>query len=259
MVAISGNGGLTNTSISNYTRDQGWGMGCHVGAIPSVVGGHKIELSHVGCVFQPTAESMPRWRGWCRHIGRDQWGVWMLACFMGLALPSMLSVQFLPRGTQLEDKWLAAGMTANGVEDAAGPLFWYLTLFCGFLVLGTSMVMTADGVLRRWVDAFWIASPRLRLWNTRDIGRFYSLVLGGYTILGLVMLTLVEGDKLLVWSTNIYNYALGFSCWHTIVVSTLLLPRELRPSPLRRLLLALTGAYFTAAAVLTTIHTMGGF
>jgi hypothetical protein len=43
MAAISGNGGLTNTPISSYTRDQGWGMGQHVGAIPSVVGGHAIE------------------------------------------------------------------------------------------------------------------------------------------------------------------------------------------------------------------------
>ncbi|MEX2027647.1 MAG: Nramp family divalent metal transporter, partial [Pirellulaceae bacterium] len=29
LAAISGNGGLSNTPISNYTRDQGWGMGHH--------------------------------------------------------------------------------------------------------------------------------------------------------------------------------------------------------------------------------------
>ena len=34
--AIAGCGGLSNAPISNYTRDQGWGMGHHVGAIPSV-------------------------------------------------------------------------------------------------------------------------------------------------------------------------------------------------------------------------------
>src|SRR6185436_19572143 len=39
LAAIAGSGGLTNTPISNYTRDQGWGMGHHVGAIPSVFGG----------------------------------------------------------------------------------------------------------------------------------------------------------------------------------------------------------------------------
>ena len=62
LAAIAGNGGLTNTPISNFTRDQGWGMGAKVGAIPSVVGGHGITLSHVGCVFEVTPESLPRWR-----------------------------------------------------------------------------------------------------------------------------------------------------------------------------------------------------
>ncbi len=62
LAAIAGNGGLTNTPISNFTRDQGWGMGAKVGAIPSVVGGHGITLSHVGCVFEVNDETLPRWR-----------------------------------------------------------------------------------------------------------------------------------------------------------------------------------------------------
>src|SRR5580704_7841559 len=61
LVAISGNGGLSNTPISNYTRDQGWGMGSHVGAIPSVFGGQNIQLSHVGTVFLVSKDVLPRW------------------------------------------------------------------------------------------------------------------------------------------------------------------------------------------------------
>lgn len=263
MAAISGNGGLTNTPISNYTRDQGWGMGHEVGAIPSIVGGHEIELSHVGKVFAITPESLRRWRNWVRHVVREQWAVWMPACFLGIALPSMLSVQFLPRGLQLEDKWLAAGMTADGVAKAVGgfwgPSFWYLTLFCGFLVLGTSMASTADGVLRRWVDVFWTASARLREWDPRHIGRLYFGVLCVYAALGLLMLTVLKGDRLLVWSTMIYNYALGFSCWHTLAVNLTLLPRELRPNWLARTGLVLAGFYFTAIAVLSTLNQFGWF
>ncbi len=58
LAAISGNGGLTNTALSGYTRDQGWGMGKRVGAIPSVVGGQKFKLSHVGMVFDVNRESV---------------------------------------------------------------------------------------------------------------------------------------------------------------------------------------------------------
>lgn len=267
MAAISGNGGLTNTPMSNYTRDQGWGMGAHVGAIPSIVGGHAIELSHVGMVFPINADSLQRWRGWLWHVMREQWCLWVPACFLGIALPSMLSVQFLPRGTKLEDKWLAAGMTADGVSTAVGesvaswgpmlsfvgPLFWYLTLFCGLLVLGTSMASTADGVLRRWVDVFWTALPWLRKWDTRHIGRLYFGVLCIYLLFGLIMLTLVPGDKLLTLATGIlYNYALGFSCFHVLAVNLILLPKEIRPGWFQRIGLVLGGVYFSVMAVISS-------
>ena len=163
LVAISGSGGLSNTPISNYTRDEGWGMGHHVGAIPSVVGGLEISLSHQGTVFNPDAPgAMPRWKRWFKHVMRDQLVVWMPACFIGLALPSMLSVEFLDRGVTVPDKWVAATMTADGVassvagieipdnishlsaqeqqtlkdqveqaKDAGlGKTFWFLTIFC---------------------------------------------------------------------------------------------------------------------------------
>ncbi len=267
MAAISGNGGLTNTPTSNYTRDQGWGMGAHVGAIPSIVGGHAIELSHVGMVFPIDQPSLTRWRGWLKHVMREQWCLWMPACFLGIALPSMLSVQFLPRGTVLSDKWLAAGMTAEGVSEAVGgsvagwgaafafvgPTFWYLTLFCGLLVLGTSMASTADGVLRRWVDVFWTALPWLRKWDTRHIGRLYFAVLCTYLLFGLIMLTLVPGDKLLTLATGIlYNYALGFSCFHVLYVNRTLLPVPLRPGWFQQTGLILGGCFFSTTAVIST-------
>lgn len=120
MAAIAGNGGLTNTPVSNYTRDQGWGMGKEVGAISSIVGGQSIQLSHVGKVFKVTTDSLKRWAGWLRHVQREQLFVWMPACFLGLALPSMLSIQFLPRGVVLEDRSQVASMTADGVAAAWG-------------------------------------------------------------------------------------------------------------------------------------------
>src|SRR5262245_16553788 len=130
MAAISGSGGLTNTQVSGYTRDQGWGMGRHVGAIPSVIGGQSFQLAHVGMVFPVTPESVGRFRRWYRHVLRDQLVVWIPACFLGLALPSMLSIQFLKRGTEVPESAVAA-MTADGVASAVGgslgPLFWYLT------------------------------------------------------------------------------------------------------------------------------------
>jgi hypothetical protein len=262
MVAISGNGGLTNTPISSFTRDQGWGMGKHVGAIPSMVGGHAIELSHSGKVFHVNESSLERWKGWVRHVSREQYMVWLPACFIGLALPSMLSVQFMERGTILKDKWQAAAMTAGSVRDVVGPSwgqnFWYLTLFCGFLILGSSMVTTADGVLRRWVDVFWTSSRRLQTWDTRLIGRLYFGVLCVYMVGGILMLLLVRGDTLLVTATGMmYNYALGVSCLHTLVVNCTLLPKPLRPKIWQRIALVFGAVFFLSIGGMATYAESG--
>ena len=267
MAAISGNGGLTNTPISSFTRDQGWGMGKHVGAIPSMVGGHAIELSHTGKVFRITQDSLKRWYRWVAHVEREQYLIWLPACFVGLALPSMLSIHFLKRGTLLKDKWQAAGMTADGVRDAVteatspalGGAFWYMTLFCGLLILATSMVATADGVLRRWVDVFWTSSKRLQSWDTRHIGRLYFGVLCAYMVLGLFMLIFVPGDKLLVTATGMmYNYALGFSCLHTLVINCTLLPRELQPRLWQKTGLVFGAIFFLSIGALATYDAVPG-
>ncbi len=260
MVAIAGQGGLSNTPLSNYTRDQGWGMGHHVGAIPSVIGGHRLKLSHVGSVFLVTPESLARWKRWYRHVMRDQLAVWLPACFIGLALPSMLSVQFLHRGTESE-KWTAAGMTAGNVGESVatttglpwlGGVFWFMTLFCGFLVLGPSLAATADGVVRRWLDVGWTASARMRKIDTKAIGRIYFFVLSIYAITGLAFLIFVPGEMLLTVATNIFNYALGFSCWHALAVNMVLLPAPLRPGWVVRIMLAVGGLFFLLLAGLTT-------
>jgi hypothetical protein len=265
LAAIAGNGGLTNTPISNFTRDQGWGMGHHVGAIPSIVGGHGITLSHEGSVFEVTPESLSRWGRWYRHICRDQLCVWMGACLIGMALPSILSIGFLQRGMEV-NRDAIAGMTSAGVANSvqnpapgtlaallpvlSGPaladVFRLLTLFCGFLVLVTSMIATMDGFIRRWVDVFWTASRKLRSLDVSAIKYVYFTMLMAYCIGGLIVIWLgIKPGMAATIATTGYNFAFAMSCWHTLVVNTTLLPKELRPCTAIRVGMLLGGVYFT--------------
>jgi hypothetical protein len=276
LAAIAGNGGLTNTPISNFTRDQGWGMGRHVGAIPSIMGGSGITLSHVGCVFEVNDESLARWRRWVRHVRRDQWCVWMVACLIGVSLPSILSVEFLPRGTDAKD-WSGAAMTASGVEQnvtnprsdvlvsklglrpwISGPelgrVMWRCTLLCGFLVLITSHVTTMDGFVRRWVDVFWTASSRMRAMPDDRVGLVYFTILIGYGLCGLTMVwTLASPGKLFQVATTGYNFAFAFSAWHTIAINSLLLPKPLQPGWLTRIGLLLAGCFYILLGVMAAL------
>ncbi|MDA1213790.1 MAG: Nramp family divalent metal transporter, partial [Planctomycetota bacterium] len=254
LVAISGSGGLSNTPVSNYTRDQGWGMGHYVGAIPSVVGGHNIQLSHEGTVFTPTPEAMPRWKRWYYHVAREQIFVWAPACLFGLALPSLLSAEFLPRGSEVQNPWEASVKTAGAIQHRIGGLtgdtFWYLTLLCGFVVLAPSMAVSADGVIRRWVDVFWTSSATLRKLPPKNIRYVYFGVLSTYILFGLVMLSL-NPEKLIKIATTIFNFALGFSCWHTLFVNCILLPIELRPRMLVRIAMTVAGLFFWIVATIS--------
>jgi hypothetical protein len=280
LAAIAGNGGLTNAPISNFTRDQGWGMGHHVGAIPSVVGGHGISLSHVGCVFEVTPESLPRWRRWVRHVSRDQLVVWLGACLIGCALPSILSVGFLPRGTDV-NQYTVAAMTAGAVQQQAvqpmqgtlitatgldklicgprlGQFFWGCTLFCGFLVLITSQTTTMDGFVRRWVDVIWTASPQMRKVDTSNIRYVYFTLLCIYAACGLAIIWGTETPLgVFKYATTGYNFAFAFSAWHTIVVNTVLLPRELRPGWLQRFGLFMAGLFFFGLGTISVLQQTG--
>src|SRR5262249_13977171 len=109
---------------------------------------------------------------------------------------------------------------------------------------------TIDGIVRRWVDVFWTSSRYLRSLESGKIKYVYFLVLAVYAIFGLTMLSLAKPVKLLQLASMIYNVALGFSCWHTLVLNSILLPRELRPSFTTRVLLFLAGAFFMTIAIL---------
>ena len=56
--AIAGAGGMSNSLLSNYARDKGWGMGKLVGAIPSAVGGTRSRF-HTWARYFPSAN--PTW------------------------------------------------------------------------------------------------------------------------------------------------------------------------------------------------------
>ena len=90
-------------------------MGKHVGAIPSAIGGRTIKLLHVGMVALRNVANRARWRGWIRHIVRDQLAVWMVCSFLGMALPCMMSVEFI-RNHTVEGSRVAA-MLASAMEQ----------------------------------------------------------------------------------------------------------------------------------------------
>jgi hypothetical protein len=216
-----------------------------VGAIPSAVGGLPISLSHVGEVFPVTAGNFQRWRGWIRHIVRDQLVVWMTASFIGMALPCMLSLQFIRNATVAGDR--VAAMTAEGISarypDYAG-FFWTMTLLCGFLVLAPGQISVGDQIARRWTDIIWTASKRIKRVGGHQVTYVYYSILCLYAVWGLFVLWRLPALDIAKIGAALGNVALGFSALHSLYANRTLLPKELQPHWLLQIGVVLCGLFF---------------
>ena len=249
-----GAGGLSNALFSNYARDKGWGMGAKIGAIPSAIGGRSIELSHVGMVFPITPTTLKHWKGWFRHIVRDQVAIWMLCSVIGLALPCMLSLEFL-RNTPVSDQRVAA-MTAQGMAarfpDYAGPI-WSFVLFVGFLTLAPCAVYSGDLLARHWTDILWATSPRVKKLAGNEVRLIYYSLLSIYAVWGTITLALLSPLQIAIVGAVLGNVALGFSAFHTLYVNRTLLPGELRPNLVMQLGLIGCGVFFFAITAMALL------
>jgi hypothetical protein len=235
---------LSNALFSNYARDKGWGMGAQTGAIPSAIGGHRIALSHVGKVFIVDETSLARWRGWFRHIIRDQ-ALWMGCSFIGMALPCMMSLEFIRNAPVSENR--VAALTADGLASrfpAYATFWWASTLFIGFLVLAPNAVFAGDLIARLWTDLIWIGSAKVKDRPGHSVLRVYYGILALYCAWGLVALTIMNPLQIAIVGPVLGNVALGFSAFHTLAANRRLLPESLRPNLFMQLGLVACGVFF---------------
>jgi len=254
--AIAGAGGLSNTLFSNYARDKGWGMGRHVGAIPSAVGGLTIQLSHTGQVFdEENPDERRRWKGWMRHIFRDQVAVWLVCSVLGMALPCMLSLEFIRNATVAEHR--VAAMVAEGMSSrypAYGGVFWCLTLLCGFLILAPGQVSVGDQIARRWTDIIWSASPWARRMKENRVGHVYYTILAAYAVWGVIALWFFPPLVIAKIGAVLGNVALGCATLHALHANRSLLHPDMRPHWFLQIGTVLCAAFFFSLTGIVVWH-----
>lgn len=266
----AGGEGLGNALYSNFVRDQGWGMGSKVGAIPSAVGGRNVTLSHIGKTFPPTAENLRRWRAWWKYILSDQVLVWAPGCFVGMALPALISLQFShhsPLASNPEQmRWALSVISADGMRNApqfsaavAGVL-WIGMLLVGLLVLLPSQMSIVDTFTRMWTDVCWSVSRRARERLAVDKIRYvyYSILVlyVGWSFLGAWIFARYGTPKLMVLVVaNLNNVALGVTALQLLWLNRTLLPAAVRPRWYSQLGLLLCGLFYVGLSVLVFIST----
>lgn len=233
LVAYSGAGGVTNIVLSNWARDRGYGMGERAGYIASAIGGQKVNLAHNGFMFEGDAEGMRRWRGWWRIISADQWGVFFTGAVLGMILPAMIYVTFLPRGTNIQGLGVSAAL-AQAISGTSGPLLGGMIAFLGAWILFKTQLDQLDGMVRAITDILWTGSDRVRRWRGGDVRTVYYCVLAVVVLWGILALRLAQPILLLQIGANVGGFVFVIASLHLLYVNTRLLPEHIRPPMWRR-------------------------
>jgi hypothetical protein len=254
----AGGGGLANSTYSNFVRDKGWGMGSQVGAIPSAVGGGAVTLSHVGKVFALTADNLRRWRGWWRYVLTDQVLIWAPGCFMGMALPALISMQFTqfstitPEQTSMAQAVITAdGMAHAGFSPLVSKGLWIVALFTGMMVMLPSQMSIVDDFSRRWTDAIWTANQRVRrTMQPHQVKHVYYAILTAYVVWSFICAYLFSNVPKLMTNfiANFNNLAIGVTSFQLLWINHRLLPREVRPRWYHSLGVAGCGVFYLGLA-----------
>ena len=233
LAAYSGAGGVVNITLSNWARDRGYGMGELAGYIPCAVGGQKVMLAHNGFMFEEDPEGMRRWRGWWRIVRADQWGVFFTGAILGMILPAIIYVTFLPRGTDIEGLGISAAL-AQAISGTSGVLIGGVIAFLGAWILFKTQLDALEGMVRSITDILWSGSRRVRRWRGGDARTVYYCVLAAVVLWGVVALRLAQPILLLQISANVGGFVFVIASLHLLYVNTRLLPEHVRPPMWRR-------------------------
>ena len=188
--------------------------------------------------------------GWWRIVRVDQWGVFFTGAILGMALPALLYVTFLPRGTDIRGPGISAAL-AHGVGARAGPLLAGAIAFLGAWILVKTQLDNVEGMTRAITDILWTGSRRIRAWRGGDVRAVYYAVLSGIVLWGVIALRLAQPIILLQLGANVAGVVLIVSSLHLPYVNTHLLPVELRPPAWRRVALVAVALFYGIFLVLS--------
>jgi hypothetical protein len=173
----------------------------------------------------------------------DQWCVYFVGAILGMALPAMLYVTFIPAGSDIRGLGIAAAL-AQAVATKQGAIFGGTIALLGVWILFKAQLDLLEGMTRAITDILWTGSKRIREWQGGDVRFIYYGVLAVVSLWGIIALRLTQPIVLLALSANMAGIAFIISAFHVLYVNTKLLPRELRPPLWRRLALIALAVFY---------------
>ncbi|MAG55432.1 MAG: hypothetical protein CMJ83_03995 [Planctomycetes bacterium] len=257
-VAFAGAGGALNLAQSSYIRDKGYGMGRWVGRITSPLTGKPEDGGLVGAVFEGSESELVRWRTWWRRTNLEHFFSFFLLCLVSLCLFSLVARALLGTGADIGEGFSFIHEQGRVLEERFGAWARHAFLWGGVLVLFSTEFALLDAVSRVAADA--AKATWSRGLEAVPLSRIYFVTL--WTLIGFGIVVLLLGfDKplaLLVMAATLNGFVMCLYSALLLVMNLRAFRGELRPHPVRLVVLGGACAFFGWFCVLTLIDKLGG-
>jgi hypothetical protein len=251
--AYSGAGGTINAMFTYWLRDKGFGMAGTVGVQPTPVGSQTIPLPREGAIFPPSEANLAKWREWWRYLRADLSYLWTVGCLIGMALPVLLALDAVPRGTDMGG-FGAGAVFARQLARRYGAMLWLPALLTALWIFFSTQVGIVEGFARHVTEMLWTGGVRP---GTAGPGWLYYPVLALFVVAGCLAMTVAEPLTLIVISANVAALNFAVLSFHTLSLNRALLPEALRPPRWREAVVALGGLGFAGLALLAAAAHLG--
>jgi hypothetical protein len=251
--AYSGAGGTVNAMLTFWVRDKGFGMAGPVGVQPTPVGSQTLPLPREGAIFPPSEANLAKWREWWRYLRTDLSYLWTVGCLVGMALPVVLALDAVPRGTDMGGVG-AGAVFARELARQYGAMLWLPALLTALWILFSTQIGIVDGFARHVTEMLWTGGVRP---GGAGPGWLYYPVLVVFVLAGCLALAVAEPLTLIVISANVAAINFAVLSFHTLRLNRALLPEPLRPPRWREAVIALGGVGFAALALLAAAAHLG--
>ncbi|MGC4943480.1 Nramp family divalent metal transporter [Kribbella sp. DT2] len=250
-IAFAGPSGMQQMWYTLQLRDSGAGMGAH---IPKIRGlrakGEAEAMPSRGFMFDTeNPEEMKKWKGWRKWVTFDAlllfWGITMLVTisFTVLALSAARENPNVAGLIEGGDREAALKAMSDAFASAGSPFLG--SLFFGFIALiGLNATLGLfDSFSRGQADMTYYFIPGAKRFS---MSRIYFGFLWGVIVFGILILLFGPADgpaSILDVLAFLSTFAMGAYCIVLLLVNNKLLPKPIRPGPLRNAIIGF-GAIF---------------
>jgi len=231
-LAYSGAGGNLNLAQSFYIRDKGYGMGKYADKITNIRSTKHISLT--GTTFPLTPQNLLNYKKWWRVINQEHFIV-----FWFLGLLTMLTLGLLAFVTTGNNPNNQEGLNflfnqASAISQKTFPLIGSMFLGLTGLMLLSTQLGILDSTSRIITE-----NAHLLKKKPGNLSKTYFLSLWLQIIFGISVFSLGfnQPQKLIILGAILNAFAMFIYTGILLYLNNFRLPKPLRPSPARNLIL----------------------